>query len=76
MRDLWGAIQTRDSATSAASLSDQLARMRAAFDPCARKTCFATSSPMVCNLHSDGPPKDRHYRASPAHSDAGGGGSR
>jgi hypothetical protein len=32
MRDLWGEIQTKDSATSAANPSDQLARMRAAFD--------------------------------------------
>ena len=32
MRNLWGEIQTRGSATAAASPSDQLARMRAAFD--------------------------------------------
>jgi hypothetical protein len=32
MRDLWGTIQTRGSATAAANPADQLARMRAAFD--------------------------------------------
>ena len=32
MRNLWGEIQTRGSATAAASPSDQLTRMRAAFD--------------------------------------------
>jgi hypothetical protein len=32
MRDLWGEIQTKGSVTAAASPSDQLARMRTAFD--------------------------------------------
>jgi hypothetical protein len=32
MRNLWGEIQTRGSATAAATPTDQLARMRAAFD--------------------------------------------
>ena len=32
MRNLWGEIQTKGSATAAANPADQLARMRAAFD--------------------------------------------